>query len=271
MNFLKMCGLGNDYICALGEEQWLIDAPKRAVQLCNRHYGIGADGLILVLPSENADFKMRLYNADGSEASMCGNGICCLAKFVFEQHLTSKTTLKIETNSGLREVFMKISEHQIVKLLVDMGVPQMPADGSEEVLHIEETPIRYTPISMGNPHAVVWKENLQELPIEKLGAAMERHPRFPNRTNIEFCRYISPKEIEVRVWERGVGETFACGTGACAAAAVAILRKNTENTVKVNFPGGYLWVFQDKKTNHVYLEGNVQTIFEGVVKNVFHQ
>lgn len=278
MKFTKMHGLGNDYVCINGFRENVPMPEKAAIALCDRHYGIGADGMLLILPSEKADFRMKLYNADGSEAGMCGNGIRCFGKYVYDHGMTKSQELTIETLSGLRRLSLKTVSGKVEEVRVDMGIPVLDPHcipiQSEKDLVLQE-PIQVcqkdfliTGVSMGNPHIVIFGEDLEQLPMEKWGSALEFHPKFPERTNIEFCKVIDQKTIRMRVWERGVGETFACGTGACAAVVAAVLNGFTEREVCVKLPGGQLEVAWDQETQHVFLTGEAQMVFEGEINKI---
>lgn len=275
MKFTKMHGLGNDYVCINGFHERISMPEEMAIKFCDRHYGIGADGMLLILPSETADFKMELYNADGSNAKMCGNGIRCLGKYVFEHGLTKAHDLSVETRSGIRCIFLNEISGEVQSIKVDMGIPVLNAHKipirSEKDIVIQE-PIqvcqrefKMTGVSMGNPHVVVFVDELEHLPMEQWGIGFEFHPSFPDRTNIEFCKVISDNVLKVRVWERGVGETFACGTGACAAVVASVLNGFTGRKVCVNLPGGNLEVEWNSETQHIFLTGDVRTVFEGVI------
>ena len=222
MIFTKMHGLGNDYVCINCFRERVEDPSGFARALCDRHYGIGADGLILICPSKVSDFKMEIYNSDGSVAGMCGNGIRCLGKYVYDYGLTGKETLSIETKSGIRNMHLQIRDGKACGAMVDMGVPRLNAHSipilSEKDLvindpiEVQEKNYRMTGISMGNPHVVIFSEEINGIPLEETGRELEFHPRFPERANIEFCHVTARDRMEVRVWERGVGETLACGT-----------------------------------------------------------
>ena len=251
------------------------DPPGFARTLCDRHYGIGADGLILICPSKVSDFKMEIYNSDGSVAGMCGNGIRCLGKYVYDYGLTGKETLSIETKSGIRNMHLHIQDGKACGAMVDMGVPRLNAHSipilSEKDLvindpiEVQEKIYRMTGISMGNPHAVIFSEEINGIPLEETGRKLEFHPRFPERANIEFCHVTARDRMEVRVWERGVGETLACGTGACAAVVASVLNDLTDEEVIVKLLGGELSVRWDRKVNHVFLEGPAVKVFDGVL------
>lgn len=275
MIFTKMHGLGNDYVCINCFRERVEDPPGFARTLCDRHYGIGADGLILICPSKVSDFKMEIYNSDGSVAGMCGNGIRCLGKYVYDYGLTGKETLSIETKSGIRNMHLHIQDGKACGAMVDMGVPRLNAHSipilSEKDLvindpiEVQEKNYRMTGISMGNPHAVIFSEEINGIPMEETGRKLEFHPRFPERANIEFCHVTARDRMEIRVWERGVGETLACGTGACAAVVASVLNDLTDEEVIVKLLGGELSVRWDRKVNHVFLEGPAVKVFDGVL------
>lgn len=275
MIFTKMHGLGNDYVCINCFRERVEDPPGFARALCDRHYGIGADGLILICPSKVSDFKMEIYNSDGSVAGMCGNGIRCLGKYVYDYGLTGKETLSIETKSGIRNMHLQIRDGKACGAMVDMGVPRLNAHSipilSEKDLvindpiEVQEKNYRMTGISMGNPHAVIFSEEINGIFLEETGRELEFHPRFPERANIEFCHVTARDRMEVRVWERGVGETLACGTGACAAVVASVLNDLTDEEVIVKLLGGELSVRWDRKVNHVFLEGPAVKVFDGVL------
>ena len=275
MIFTKMHGLGNDYVCINCFRERVEDPPGFARTLCDRHYGIGADGLILICPSKVSDFKMEIYNSDGSVAGMCGNGIRCLGKYVYDYRLTGKETLSIETKSGIRNMHLHIQDGKACGAMVDMGVPRLNAHSipilSEKDLvindpiEVQEKNYRMTGISMGNPHAVIFSEEIIGISLEETGRELEFHPRFPERANIEFCHVTARDRMEIRVWERGVGETLACGTGACAAVVASVLNDLTDEEVIVKLLGGELSVRWDRKVNHVFLEGPAVKVFDGVL------
>ena len=275
MIFTKMHGLGNDYVCINCFRERVEDPPGFARTLCDRHYGIGADGLILICPSKVSDFKMEIYNSDGSVAGMCGNGIRCLGKYVYDYRLTGKETLSIETKSGIRNMHLHIQDGKACGAMVDMGGPRLNAHSipilSEKDLvindpiEVQEKNYRMTGISMGNPHAVIFLEEINGISLEETGRELEFHPRFPERANIEFCHVTARNRMEIRVWERGVGETLACGTGACAAVVASVLNDLTDEEVIVKLLGGELSVRWDRKVNHVFLEGPAVKVFDGVL------
>ena len=274
MNFTKMHGLGNDYVYVNCFREKVENTAELAKKISDRHFGIGSDGLILIKPSARADFAMEIYNADGSEAKMCGNGIRCLGKYVYEYGLTKKTHLTVETRSGIRKLTLQTELEKVSSVCVDMGTPRLNAHSipilSEKDLVLDDSiqvrgkEYRMTGISMRNPHAVVYVENLSDFPVEEVGRAFEYHPRFPERINTEFCRVLGRGRIEMRVWERGAGETLACGTGACAAVVASVLNDLTDEEVIVKLVGGELLIKWDRSVNHVYMTGPAVRVFDGV-------
>lgn len=276
MKFSKMHGIGNDYIYVDCLENMVSDPEILSKRVSDRHFGIGADGLILVCPSRKADFTMEMYNADGSPGEMCGNGIRCLGKYVYEKGLTAKKDLDIETKAGIRHLhLMEDPGHkgQICMVEVDMGCPVLEADQipviSEHTVVIDE-PItvngvehHMTGVSLGNPHAVVFVKSIRGLDLEWLGPAFEYHGRFPRRVNVGFVETVDSRTLKMRVWERGSGETLACGTGACAAAVAGVLNHRTEREVTVRLSGGELQVNWDVQTGSVFLTGPAAHVFDG--------
>ena len=275
LNFTKMTGLGNDYIyvdCTNGLK--LKNIPEIAKQLSNRHMGVGADGVILIDKPSNpaSDFKMRIFNSDGSEAEMCGNGIRCVAKFIHDNNLSNKDKLSIETLAGIKQVKLLVENGECSEVIVDMGEPifqdnNIPYDVYEAFnkdldLDVLGEKMRFTVVSMGNPHAITFVEDVDKVNIEKYGPAIENNPIFPNRTNVEFVQIIDKNNIKVRVWERGAGETLACGTGACAATVASGLNGYTDETVTVELPGGKLNI-EWGKDNHIYMQGPATKVFDG--------
>lgn len=279
LNFTKMTGLGNDYIyvdCTSGVK--LKNIPELTKRISDRHFGIGADGLILIDKPENSnsDFKMRIFNSDGSEAEMCGNGIRCVAKLIHDNELSNKDKISIETLAGIKKVkILEDEEGKCNEAIVDMGEPifqdnNIPYDLYESfnknlILDVGEEKMRFTVVSMGNPHAVTFVQDLENIPIEKIGPMIENNPIFPNRTNVEFAQVIDKNNIKVRVWERGVGETFACGTGACAAVVAGGINGYTDENVSVNLLGGELKI-EWGKDNHIYMQGPATTVYEGRIE-----
>lgn len=278
MRFVKMHGLGNDFILVeradlTGE----IDLEGLALRLCNRHFGIGADGLIIVDRSDWADVKMRIYNADGSEAEMCGNGVRCFAKYVYEKGIVEKNPINVETLAGIVVLQLEMEKERVTGVCVDMGEPRLdrreiPMLGEAgpvigEPLTVGKRQFSITAVSMGNPHCVIFTDNLEVEDLSELGKEIENHPLFPKKTNVEFAQILNPREIVMKVWERGVGETLACGTGACAVAVAANLNGLTERSVIVSLPGGKLNINWNERDNHVYMTGPAEKVFEGVYIN----
>lgn len=274
IKFTKMQGLGNDYVYIDAINQKIENESSLAQFVSNRHFGIGSDGLILICNSEVADFKMRMFNSDGSEAEMCGNGIRCVGKFVYDKGLTNKTTLKIETLAGIKELKLNLKEGKVEKVRVDMGEPileaeKIPVVSSENIvqnlkLEIEERKFNFTCVSMGNPHAITFVKNVEGFEVEKYGSKIEVNEKFPQKTNVEFIEIVNKNHIKMRVWERGSGETLACGTGACASVVAGIINNLIERKVIVELLGGILEIEWNKEDNHVYMTGPAVTVFEGI-------
>ena len=276
MKFTKMQGLGNDYVYVNCMEQMVEDAAETARRVSDRHFGIGSDGLILICPSDKADFEMRMYNADGSRGEMCGNGIRCVGKYVYDYGLTDKTSLSVETLGGIKHLFLEVEGGKVSLVKVDMGpailepekIP-VTAEGSrvvDEPLCVDGKTFRMTCVSMGNPHAVIYVDDVQGMDLEKTGPSFENHERFPNRINTEFAHVLDRNTVEMRVWERGSGETLACGTGACAVAVASILPGYTETQVTVRLLGGDLKIEWDREANKVYMTGPAEVVFDGEIR-----
>ena len=280
IDFVKMHGLGNDFILidclhkSLGNLSFLSYLSKK---LCNRNFGIGADGLILILPSFKADLRMRIFNYDGSEAQMCGNGIRCFAKYTYENKLISKNKFTVETLAGIitpELIFQDLKDKKALKIKVDMGTPKLrrreiPMTGKDtptvvgETLKINPEQIfKITCVSMGNPHCIIFVNDVQSIPVDEIGPKIENHPLFPKKTNVEFIQVINKKELNFRVWERGVGETLACGTGACAALVAAVLYNKTDRAALIHLPGGDLDI-RWADDGHVYMTGPAELVFKG--------
>jgi len=276
LRFVKMHGLGNDFIVVEGVRGFLpdLDWGEVARVLCRRRFGVGADGLILVLPSDKADFRMREFNPDGSEAEACGNGLRCFAKFVYEHGLTRKREIEVETLGGIVKPSLKVEGGRVVSVRVDMGPPRLrPSEIPAEVegeravgipIEVGGERVKATLVSMGNPHCVLFVEDIDKAPVRELGPRLERHPIFPNRTNVEFVEVVSPSELRMRVWERGAGETLACGTGACASLVAANLLGKAGRRAVVHLLGGDLLV-EWREDGHVHLEGPAEEVFRGEV------
>ena len=273
IKFTKMHGLGNDYVYMDAIHQNIEKESSLAQFVSNRNFGIGSDGLILICKSEIADFKMRMFNADGSEAEMCGNGIRCVGKFVYDKGLTSKTEVTIETLAGVKTLQLNVEDGKVKTVRVDMGEPiltpkEIPVISEEEPvknlkLKAKDKEFTFTCVSMGNPHAITFVDNTKEFDVETYGKILEVDKAFPNKTNVEFIEIVDKNHIKMRVWERGAGETLACGTGACASVVACSLNDLTENKVSVELLGGILEIEWSEKDNHVYMTGPAVTVFEG--------
>lgn len=277
MNFTKMHGLGNDFILidctdesnSVPSEHY--DSLSR--QLCDRHFGVGADGVLLVLPSTQADIRMRIINSDGSEAEMCGNGIRCFARYVYEQGIVPKDVMTIETLAGIMVPRILLGDDgQVAQVEVDMGEPilekaEIPMVGSgravAETIEIEEKPFQITAVSMGNPHCVIFVEDAKNFPIEYWGPRIERSAYFPRKTNVEFVQVLNEQEVIMRVWERGAAVTLACGTGACATTVACVLNGKTDRQIRLHLDGGDLQVRWDADNNHLYMTGPAEAVFQG--------
>ncbi|MEG2784127.1 MAG: diaminopimelate epimerase [Lachnospiraceae bacterium] len=264
MRFTKMHGLGNDYVYVNCTEETIKNPKEMAQRISDRHRGIGADGLILICSSQVADFKMKMYNLDGSQGKMCGNGIRCVAKYVYDHHLTRKTTITIETLSGIKTVQMFLEHQKVANVTVDMGVPIILA--INEPIKVLGMEYQITELSMGNPHAVIYQEDIYKLNLQKIGPQLEYHRRFRERTNIEVAHRIDAHCVEMRVWERGAGETMACGTGACAVAVASVLNHLTDREITIRLLGGDLFICWKLEDGHVYMTGPATTVFEGILE-----
>ena len=272
--FTKLHGIGNDYIYINAIKHPVENPKKLAIAMSNRNFGVGSDGLILILPSDKADFTMRMFNADGSEAEMCGNGIRGFAKYVYDHGLTKKTTIEVETLAGIKQVRCIVKNGKVHTVTVDMGEPillrdKIPMIGNpgtviEEDLHVDGVKFSITAVSMGNPHVVIYVEDVKNFPVEKYGPMIENHELFPKRTNVEFVQIVTGKEVIQRTWERGSGETLACGTGASAVTVAGVLTQKTDRRLKVHLKGGNLAIEWNNKDNHVYLTGPAEEVFEGI-------
>lgn len=276
LEFTKMQGLGNDYVYMDAIHQKIEDESKLAQMVSDRHLGIGSDGLILICESKVADFKMRMFNADGSEAEMCGNGIRCVGKFVYERGLTSKKSITVETLAGIKLLNLNVENGKVKTIKVDMGEPilnpkEIPVITNQEFaqdlsIEVENRIIKMTCVSMGNPHAVTVVDNVSSFEVEKFGKVLEVHPSFPKKVNVEFIEILNKNYIKMRVWERGSGETMACGTGACASVVACILNGLINEKVMVELLGGNLEIEWDRNTNHVFMTGPATTVFEGKIE-----
>jgi len=277
LQFTKVQGLGNDFVIIDGTtEEQISDYATAAVKLCDRHFGIGADGLVVVLPSKTADFRMRIFNSDGSEAEMCGNVTRCFAKYLYEHGLTTKTSMTIETLAGIIVPELKFNQAgKVSAVRVDMGKPRLkraeiPMNGPAEDQVINESltvngeEYFITCVSMGNPHCIIFVQDVAALPLEKIGPAIENHPVFPRKTNVEFIQVLNDQEMIMRVWERGAGVTLACGTGASAALAAAVLNGKTGPRATIHLDGGDLLLEWNRDSGHIFKTGPAEEVFTGI-------
>ena len=277
IKFTKMQGLGNDYVYIDNIHKKIDDLSCLAKLMSNRHFGIGSDGIILIEKSNIADFKMRMFNQDGSEAEMCGNGIRCVGKFVYDKGLTNKTKITIETLAGIKKLELNVKEKQVETVKVDMGepilesnlIPVLSNKNPVKDLRIKakDCEFVFTCVSMGNPHAITIVNDVENFEVEKYGKEIETNTLFPNKTNVEFVEIKDSNNIKMRVWERGAGETLACGTGACASVVACSLNKLTSRNVTVELLGGKLQIEWNEKDNHVYMTGPAVTVFDGEWNN----
>ncbi|MDR0982317.1 MAG: diaminopimelate epimerase [Culturomica sp.] len=273
MIFTKMQGAGNDYVYFYGVAPQY-HKPEFIRRISDRHYGVGSDGLINIEPGKTGDFRMIMFNADGSRSAMCGNGIRCVGKYVYDKGLTTKTEIDIETDAGMKHLTLYPENGKVTKVKVDMGEPVLSAKNIPVNIDAEKVvdyplqldngdTFRITCVSMGNPHAIMFVGNPEIFPIEEIGNIIENHPLFPERTNVEFISILAPDCIRMRVWERGTGETMACGTGACASLVAAVINGKAERKVTVVLNGGNLEIEWAADDNHVYMTGPAETVFEG--------
>lgn len=274
MEFTKMHGLGNDFILVEGETALPANAGELAVKLCDRFFGIGADGLVYILPSDKADFMMRIMNSDGSEAEQCGNAIRCVAKYVYDRGLTDKSEVTIETiGAGAQKVELTVENGKAVKVKVDMGAPilkglQVPTTVDEDQvvdypIAVDGREFRFTAVSMGNPHCVIYVDDAVNFDLHTWGPKLEKHPMFPRKVNVEFATVKNRNYADMRVWERGAGPTLACGTGACATLVSSVLNGLTDRTAVVSLKGGELLIEWNEADNHVYMTGPAQEVYTG--------
>lgn len=274
MKFTKMHGIGNDYVYVNCFKEKIENPGEVAKRISDRHFGIGSDGLILIKPSQIADFEMEMYNSDGSLGAMCGNGIRCVAKYVYDYGLTDKTQISVATGSGIKYLDLTVEDGKVVLVKVDMGAPilepeEIPAKVSKatgEKLTVQGKEYEVTCVSMGNPHCIVCVDDVDELAIEQVGPFFEHHEVFPDRVNTEFIKVLDRNTVQMRVWERGAGETWACGTGACAVAVACILNGWTEREVTVKLRGGDLRICWDQDKNTVFMTGPAATVFDGEIE-----
>ena len=277
MKFTKMHGTGNDYIYVNGLVETIENPAEFAIQYSDRHKGIGSDGLVMILASETCDFRMRMFNADGSESEMCGNASRCIGKYVYDKGLTNKTTLTLETLAGVKVLQLFIgADQKVEKVTVDMGEPILDAAlipvtsdknrvSNEPVAFNSEIRYNITTVSMGNPHAVIFTTDILQLDLPKIGPVIENAAIFPRRTNTEFIEVLTNNHVNMRVWERGSGETMACGTGACASVVAGVLNGLISRRTTVELLGGELTIEWKEEDNHVYLTGGATTVFEGEI------
>ena len=278
IEFTKMHGCGNDYVYIDGATQKIPQErmPDFVRKMSDRHFGIGGDGVIFINPSQEADFEMEMYNADGSRAQMCGNGIRCVAKFVYDKHLTDQTEITVVSAGSVKKLKLYVTDGRVERVRVNMGRPILKASeipvlsDEEQVLNwpvfVADRQWKMSCVSMGNPHAVVLAEDVASLPLTAIGPKFENHSMFPERVNTEFIRILDRNTIELRVWERGSGETLACGTGCCAAVAACVLNGLTERSVAVRVLGGELQIEWDENTGEIFMTGPAETVFEGQVE-----
>ncbi len=265
MKFTKMQGAGNDYVYVDCTQNELKNASEVAVAVSDRQFGIGSDGLILICPSDHGDCRMRMFNADGSEGEMCGNAIRCVGKYVYDHGICPKTELVVETLGGDKYLTLNVKDGKVFEVTVDMGEPELTSELPEKI-HVNGEDREFVGISVGNPHAVYFTEEIDGLDLEKIGPAYENHERFPNRVNSEFIELVSRDHIRMRVWERGSGETWACGTGATASAMAAILLGLTEDEVLVSLKGGDLRIRLDRESGHLFMTGPAVEVFNGAIE-----
>ena len=273
MKFTKMHGIGNDYVYVNCFKEEIKNPSELARFVSNRNFGVGSDGLILIRPSEKADFQMDMYNSDGSQAEMCGNGIRCVGKYVYDYGLTDKTQITIDTLAGIKYLDLTVEDGKVSKIRVNMGEPiltpeQIPVISKKNPavnipIEVKGKEYHMTCVSMGNPHAIVFMDHVKDLDIEVIGPHFDNHTCFPKRTNTEFVEVLDRNTVNMRVWERGAGETLACGTGACATAVACVLNDKTEDHITVHLLGGDLEIEWDKESNQIYMTGPATTVFDG--------
>jgi len=278
MKFTKMHGLGNDFIVVAGERELPSNASQLAIETCNRFFGIGADGLVYILPSERADFRMRIMNSDGTEAEQCGNAIRCVAKYVYDRGLTDQQKITIETlGAGVQSLQLEVDQatNTVSRVRVDMGAPILEGKlvpTTIDAACVVNEPIEafgqtfhFTAVSMGNPHCVIYVDDAVNFDLETWGPKLEVHPFFPRKINVEFATVRSKKHVDMRVWERGAGPTLACGTGACATLVSSVLNGLTDRTAIISLKGGDLHIDWNERDNHVYMTGPAAMVFDGIL------
>ena len=273
MRFSKMQGIGNDFIIVNCFEEDVPDPSRPAIQMCRAHYGVGADGLVLLEPADGADIGMRIFNADGSESEMCGNALRCIGKYMYERGMTDQTTISVLSRGGIRELWLTVEDNQVTYVRADMGSPELtprrvPVDLPGEIvlkhrLQMMGQTLFITCVNMGNPHTVIFVRDPEVIDLPVLGPMIEHHPLFPRRTNVEFVRVIKRDVLQMRVWERGAGETLACGSGACAALVAGVLTGSCDRSVQMKLAGGNLSLQWNAADNHVYMSGEAAFVFDG--------
>jgi diaminopimelate epimerase len=277
MNFTKMHGLGNDFIIVTGESKLPEQASELAIKLCDRFFGIGADGLVYILPSEKADFMMRIMNSDGSEAEQCGNAIRCVSKYVYDHDFIQQTEITIETiGAGKQKVQLFLKDGKVDTVRVDMGQPilkgtEVPTTVDQDVVKdypivVDGREFHFTAVSMGNPHCVIYVDDAINMDLQTWGPKLETHPMFPRKINVEFVTVKSRDYADMRVWERGAGPTLACGTGACATLVASVLNGVTDREATISLKGGNLFIEWNEADNHVYMTGPAQEVYKGMVE-----
>lgn len=276
MRFTKMQGCGNDYVYVDGSREKVSDKAEMAIRVSDRHFGIGSDGLIFINPSEIADFEMEMYNADGSRGKMCGNGIRCVAKYVYDHKLTDKNPITVESFGSIKTLWLEVNNGLVERVRVNMGEPileaeKIPVKADKSGKLVDEAIVaggkeyRMTCVSMGNPHAVVYVDDVSAIEIEKEGPCFEKHERFPESVNTEFVQIVDRNNLKMRVWERGSGETLACGTGACATVVASVLNGLTDRKVTVELLGGKLEIEWNEEDGCVYMTGPAAEVFSGEI------
>ncbi|MGL5435534.1 MAG: diaminopimelate epimerase [Lachnospiraceae bacterium] len=264
MKFTKMHGIGNDYVYVDCFTETVEQPEAVARFVSDRHFGIGSDGLILICPSEHADCRMRMFNEDGSEGDMCGNGVRCVGKYVYDHGIARKDQIAVETRAGIKYLDLETEDGVVIMVTVDMGEPVLTSQ-LPEAITVDGKDLEFTGISVGNPHAVYFTKDVDGLDLEAIGSAFENHPRFPDRVNSEFIRLIDRTHIQMRVWERGSGETWACGTGATASAVACMMHELTDDQVEVQLKGGNLQICWNRESNHVFMTGPATEVYHGEI------
>ncbi|MGP0585860.1 diaminopimelate epimerase [Paenibacillus timonensis] len=277
MEFTKMHGLGNDFLVFYGEQQLPDNVSELAIQWCDRYFGVGGDGLVFILPSEKADFRMRIINSDGTEAEQCGNAIRCVSKYLYDHRLVDKTNVTIETlGAGVQQVTLQVEDGAVKTVRVDMGEPIL--DGLAVPTTLDQQPVldqpietsgrefTFTAVSMGNPHCVIYVDDAPNFDLATWGPKLEVHPFFPRKINVEFATVTNRQRVEMRVWERGAGPTLACGTGACATLVSSVLNGLTDRAAWIGLKGGDLFIEWDERDNHVYMTGPAEEVYKGNIE-----